>query len=159
MLKLIFGRNHVDEEKFYLDSRIYFKKHKKPEWFSDPFVQKFLKEIDGSTVLFEEALKDYRGRGISTEMISTGCKTLCCIYYTNDGTIFYGSLLGDNCIPFLVEIAEQKDVILVLEHYLDFPEEVFSKNLLVDNNGILYTQDTYDDAYDEWVGEVDNEDE
>ncbi len=98
MLNIIFGRENSPD--FVLDTRIYFRRNKKPEWFEDEFVKRFLKEIDNSTVLFEEALKDYRGRGISTGMISTGCKTLCDIYYHGSDTIFYGSGMGDNCIPF-----------------------------------------------------------
>ena len=61
--------------------------------------------------------------------------------------------MGDNCIPFLLEIAEQKDVTLVLEHYMDFPEDSFSKGLLQDADGNLYTQDIYDDAFSDWMGE------
>ena len=76
MLTLVFGRNNVNQELFCLDTRIYFRKHKKPQWFEEHFVKRFLKAIDNTTVLFEEALKDYRGHGISTEMISTGCRAL-----------------------------------------------------------------------------------
>lgn len=147
MLNIIFGRENSPD--FVLDTRIYFRRNKKPEWFEDSFVKKFLKEIDGSTVLFEEALKDYRGRGISTEMVSTGCKTLCDIYYHGSDTIFYGSGMGDNCIPFLMEIAAHNDITIVLEHYMDFPGEYFEKKL-VRINGTVLTQDTYDDAYSDW---------
>ena len=97
MLNIVFGRENLEE--FELDARLIFRRNKKPEWFQDEFVRQFLKEIDGTIVLFEEALLDYKGRGISTEMISTGCKTLCCIYFLNGW--FYGSLLVDNFVPFL----------------------------------------------------------
>lgn len=33
-----------------------FLRKKKPEWFTDEFVQKVIKGIDGADVLFEEAL-------------------------------------------------------------------------------------------------------
>lgn len=146
MLNIIFGREHCDN--FILDPRIWFRKNKKPEWFEDPFVQEFLKEVDNTEVLFEEALKDYRGRGISTEMISTGCKSLCDIYFS-DGIIFYGSGMGNNCIPFLIRISEQKDVTIVLEHYMDFPERYFNeKKIFIDGKPL--GQYDYDDAYSEW---------
>lgn len=146
MLKIIFGRENCKD--FILDTRIWFRKNKKPEWFEDPFVREFLKEIDGSEVLFEEALKDYKGRGISTEMISTGCKTLCDIYYGGD-TIFYGSAMGDNCIPFLMRIAEVKDVTIVLEHYMDFPEHYFKEGKIMISDKVLGQYD-YDDAFSDW---------
>ena len=82
-------------------------------------------------------------------MVSTGCKTLCDIYYHGNNTIFYGSGMGDNCIPFLMEIAAHNDITIVLEHYMDFPGEYFEKKL-VRINGTVLTQDTYDDAYSDW---------
>ena len=152
MLNIIFGRENVPKElvpKVVLDSRSYFSLFKKPEWFEDPFVKEFLKSVDNTTVLFEEALKDYKGRGISTTMISTGCKTLCCIYFDVDDRIFYGSAMGNNCLPFLVRIAQKKDITIFLEHYADFPRESFS---LVDMycNGILLDQDKSVDAFSDW---------
>ena len=38
MLKIIFGRENCKD--FILDTRIWFRKNKKPEWFEDPFVKK-----------------------------------------------------------------------------------------------------------------------
>lgn len=151
MLNLVFGRENVpDESKMVLDTRIYFKYNKKPEWFENNFVKEFLKSVDNTEVLFEEALKDYRGRGISTEMISTGCKTLCDIYYNEDTSLwFYGSALGDNCLPFLLRIVRNKDVNLFFEHTPWFPDEIFDEGLLLINNKVA-TEDDFDLAYAEW---------
>lgn len=145
MLNIVFGRENLEE--FELDARLIFRRNKKPEWFQDEFVRQFLKEIDGTIVLFEEALLDYKGRGISTEMISTGCKTLCCIYFLNGW--FYGSLLGDNCVPFLLKIAEKKDVSIMLEHYMDIPDEDFISND-IRVNGSRVTVEEYEDDYCLW---------
>jgi hypothetical protein len=81
-------------------------------------------------------------------MISTGCKSLCNIYFS-DGIIFYGSGMGNNCIPFLVRISEQKDVTIVLEHYMDFPEKYFDEGK-VSIDGKVLGQFDYDDAYSNW---------
>lgn len=59
MLNIVFGRENCKD--FNLDSRIVFRRNKKPEWFQDHFVQEFIKAVDGSEVLFEEALKDRWG--------------------------------------------------------------------------------------------------
>lgn len=131
MLYIIWGRENIPNElkhKMIMDSRPYFQYAKHPEWFEDDFVKKFLKDIDNTEVLFEEALKDYRGRGISPLMISTGCKTLCNIYFdVNSEHIFFGSQLGDNCLPYLVEIASKRDVTILLEHFADFPSWCFKE--------------------------------
>lgn len=94
-------------------------------------------------------MKDYRGRGISTDKISSGCKTLCDIYFCEDGSIFNGSMMGNNCIPFLLRIAKQKDFTMVLEHYMDFPEDSFNLGCLY-FDGRLLNQDSYDDAFSAW---------
>ena len=159
MLNIIFGRENIPHENIpnvVLDPRDYFFLYKKPEWFEDPFVKEFLKVVDNTTVLFEEALKDYKGRGISTLMISTGCKTLCCIYFLSNELIFNGSAMGNNCLPFLVRIAQEKDITIFLEHYADFPRESFS---LVDMycNGVLLDPDKYEDAFCDWCDSTEEE--
>lgn len=107
MLNIVFGRENCEE--FNLDSRMIFRQNKKPEWFQDPFVEEFIKAVDVSEVLFEEVLKDRRGHGISTDVISTGCKTLCYIYYL-DGW-FYSSLTGNSCIPSFCGLQSRKMLI------------------------------------------------
>lgn len=158
MLNIVFGRNNCPDKNYVLDTRVYFKRNKEPWWFEDDFVKEFLKAIDDSEVLFEEALKDFRGHGISTEMMSTGCKTLCDIYYDRDDKWFYGSAMGDNCIPFLMRIAKSRDVNIFLEHYMDFPEEYLTSGLVV-MNGVVLDQDGYDDAFSDWcASEYEEED-
>lgn len=149
MLHINFGRESVGEKNYVLDNRIFFRRYKKPQWFEDSFVKEFLLNIDGSKVIAQEALLDYRGRGISTEMISTGCKSLCCIYFCHYGNIFNGSMMGDNCIPYLMRVAAKHDVTIVLEHYMDFPHEYFSRGEIM-MNGKLLGQYDYDDAFSDW---------
>lgn len=160
MLTIIFGRENVPEElkpKVYLASPDFFELYKKPEWFSDPFVQEFLMAIDGTEVLFEEALKDYKGRGISTMMISTGCKTLCCVYFHPE-RIFYGSLMGDNCMPFLLRIADKQDITLVFEHCVIFEEEHYVNHVIMNNGKRICNGDDFDDSYAVWVEEKNRDD-
>ena len=149
MLDVIFGRDFCKED-YVLDTRVYFKKHKKPEWFSDLFVQKFLKDIDKCEVLFEEALKDRWGHGISTEMISTGSKTLCCIYYDKENKLFYGSAMGDNCVPYLMEISRKKDVRIFLEHMMGITSEYFEEGL-IRINGKVVSEKEYIEDYCKWT--------
>lgn len=155
MLNVYFGRDSVKDKKSVLDTRIYFRRHKRAEWFEDDFVKRFLKEIDGSEVLFDEALKNRFGKGISTEQISTGCKTLCCIYYNDDKDIvFYGTAMGDNCYKFVMEMARNKDISLFFEHYPEIESKYFEEGLVAMNDKILSEYD-FEDAYCDWVGYMD----
>lgn len=149
MLYIYIGREHY--RKFPLDSRVDFRQNKKPEWFEDPFVKNFIKEIDGAEVIKGEALIDYRGRGISTEQISTGSKTLCCIYYLDQP--FYGSLMGDNCIPFLMDIARKKDVTIMIEHYPEIDDSYFKEGIITVDDKLCLSEDEFEDMYLDWVDE------
>lgn len=150
MLYVTFGR-HTAPKGYILDTRIYFSQNKQYWWFEEDFVKRFLKDIDQCEVLFEEALKDRMGRGISTEMMSTGCKTLCDIYFDEKGRCFYGSAMGDNCVPYLIEIAREKDVYIFLEHYMDIPKEYFEEGIILDmhTKEVLGEYD-YDDRFSDW---------
>lgn len=130
------------------DPRDLFTDYKKPEWFEDEFVKRFLKEVDGSTVIFEEALKDKFGHGISTEMMSTGCKTLCVIYYGDDSFYYNGSAMGNNCVPFLIEIAKTRNINIFLRHYMEFiinGVDYFKTGLITMYGETIYDEDRYYD--------------
>ena len=113
MLDIVYGRLNAPD--CIIDSRVFFAEHKKPEWFEDEFVKRIIKEIDGAEVIFEEALKSRFGHGMSTDKLSTGSKTLICIYYYRDLT-FYGTLMGDNCYPLLFEMAKDSDIRIMVEN-------------------------------------------
>lgn len=51
-------------------------------------MKRFLYEVEGTTVLFEEVLKNKLGRGISAEKICTGCQSLCNVYFDTENKIF-----------------------------------------------------------------------
>lgn len=124
MLNFIIGRENINLDKVDMDSRVYFKEFKKPEWFSDPFAVRVIKEIDQAEVIFEEALKNRFGHGMSSMELSTGTKTLL-LLRNRPGYIYYGSLMGDNCVPFLMELVQNQkdDITLLLEHYMEIPEK------------------------------------
>lgn len=151
MLDIIWGRENVPRELVpitVLNSPYFFYKHKKPEWFATPFVQEVVRTIDKGEVITGEVIRDYKGVSVSTEVLSTGTKTLCCMYFDKDH-IFYGSLLGDNCLPFLIRIAETRDITILLEHYADFAPEDVEKGL-IRCNGVILNQYAYDCSFSDW---------
>lgn len=152
MVNVVFGRENVEPGKFVLQCRHYFTKVKKPEWFEDNFIKRAIKGIDGADVLFEEALRSKWGHGISTEMLSTGCKVVCCIYYDTDSRVFFATQMGDNCIPFYAELARTRDFTLCFEHYPDIPNWCFKEGLFV-HDGVVLGEYDFDDVYSNWIGE------
>ena len=45
---------------------------------------------------------------------------------------FRGGGFGDNCVPFMLEIAETADIKLALGHLMDMPDDV---ELFIENSG------------------------
>ena len=124
---------------------------KKPEWFENDFVKRVIKDIDKAEVLFEEALKDRWGHGMPTEHLSSGSKTLICIYYHPE-LRFNGSMMGDNCIPFLMEIAKEKDIRIWLEHFMDLRDQDIP---FITVDGETVDMYGYECKYSEWSEWVD----
>lgn len=122
MLNIHFGRDNVDMSQIIMNPLAYFRNHREVDWFNDPFVRGIIKEIDKAEVIRDEAILKENGRGITPEQLAGGTQTLICIY-KNPDIVFYGEPMGDNCVPFLMEIAERYDICLLLEHFMDFREE------------------------------------
>ena len=146
MLNFIMGRDNplIDENDVNFDSDYYFSLRKEPEWFETNFAKRVIKDIDQADVLFEEALKNRFGNGMSTEQLSSGTKTLLLIKHFPD-EIWYASM-GDNCYPFLIEIAKEYEgtITLLLENTPDIPEEAFSDIDIAVNGEVVDAEGFFD---------------
>lgn len=154
MLNIHFGRENIDMDALIINPMVYFKYNKKPMWFDDPFVKEIIKGVDGAEVIIGEALINKYDNGISTLCLSGGTKTLICIYELPH-MLWYGSTMGDNCIPFLIEIGKQKDITIMLEHFMDLPDNA-EEALLLD--GKKATIDDYEEAFCDWSEKIHEED-
>lgn len=82
-------------------------------------------------------------------MISTGCKTLCCIYHCPE-LIFFGTTMGDNCYPYVIELAKKRDITLVLEHYAEIPDYASEEHVIYYNGNLVSCEFDYADEFSEW---------
>ena len=157
MLNLIFQRNKAkDPKKVYIDSRGFFSRYKQEDWFTDKFVQEIIYKIDGATVLNGFVLKGYDGSVIPPEYLSTGSKTMICIYEFPD-LIFNITQIGNNVVPFLVDLSKQRDVTALT--YREIPFRFFGKiGFLKDYEPVIYDDDVeYYDLFEEWLEEMFND--
>ncbi len=151
MLNFIIGRENIDLAPVHMDSRLYFRRAK-PEWLNDDFARRAILAIDKAKVLNGFALENRFGYGMSSEQLSTGTKTLLLIK-NQPQFIYYASLMGDNCVPFLMEIVQEReaagngDVTLLLEHFMDIPNE-YEGMLKVAGRAVSI--DEYEDSIAEW---------
>lgn len=160
MLDIIWGRENVPKElvpKVIMDSRAYFNYYKNEAWFQDEFVQKAMLTIDHAKVLMGEAILNYEGKCVSPTVLSTGCKTLCCIRMFADN-IFYGGQLGNNCLPLLIELAAQRDITIILEHFANFTDADLAKGLIRVDGNIISNYDDYSDTFTDWCETTESDD-
>lgn len=116
MLKIVFG----DIENSIYHPPTYFDNQYEDEWITDPLSVAMIKEIDKSEVISAHLIESPVLGPISTKEISGGVKTLMLMAFDESGKIFNGSLCGDNCAKWIVEIAKRKDLTVNLHHVLDF---------------------------------------
>lgn len=95
---------------------------KKKEWFEDEFVRKVIREIDKSEVVSGEYIESPVFGGMPPSYLSSGAKALILMKMVPQYTV-YATRCGDNCVPLMLELAEDTDVNILLHHCMKFPDE------------------------------------
>lgn len=141
MLNIILGEFPED---CILNPDLYFSVYKKPDWFNREDVKNIIKTIDNVDAIKDEYMVSPIFGAISPDRLSTGCKNLI-LLYTNPQNIIYASRAGDNCAPFIVELAKKEDITIVLHHLMEFPEDMTA--FIVDTNKRVSNFDEFIDEY------------
>ncbi len=105
---------------------------KKTEWFKHDFVKRVIREIDHAEVVDGDILRNQQGNFLA-DKLSTGAKALIMMYETD--YIFNATSCGDNCAPFILELAEMKDLTICLRYYMTFPRDFTA--LILDTDTII----------------------
>lgn len=115
MLKIFFGK-HKDE---IYNTDVYYENQYSNDWTTTDFAKSIIREIDCSEVIGPDQIRnDLFGVFNSTEL-SAGVKTLL-LMYNQPKKVFNISNCGDNCVPYILDIAKEKDITVCLHHYMDF---------------------------------------
>lgn len=100
----------------------YFDDHKKPEWFNDPWVKEVIKKIDHVDAIKDEYMVSPI-LGVMTPMhLSSGCKSLI-LLRQNPMCNVYATRCWDNCAKYILDLAEDRDVMVTLHHTMLFPRD------------------------------------
>ncbi len=111
-----------------------------PEWFSDTFVQEIISVVDKSEVILMDGYRstniynEYLGN-ISPRDLSNGAKSLILLWKTDYK--LNGDRMGNNCIPLLLRISEQKDITISLGHIPKLPYKF--EALVLNNNTQIHS--------------------
>lgn len=129
MLNIYYG--NLEEE--YPDPPSYFDTTYDEDWFNQDLVKQMIKDIDKSEVISPYCIQSPILGQIAPYFISGGVKTLI-LMYNEPENIFTASGCGDNCVKWILKIAEEKDITITLQHMMDFGKEKFIPKVKILNN-------------------------
>lgn len=148
MLKIDYGCSN--DAIFSVDYE--FEDYFEMNWLNDPFTKRVLDEIDNCHIENGIMVDNDQGYTFSIFEISGGAKALLLCYYL-DNVKIHGILFGDNCTNLLLEIAENKDIIIYLEHFLQFNPEKFKAFSILKNRAYKDYKEYFDELSLELVRE------
>ena len=120
MLKIGYGC--PEDIYFYID--LEFDTLFSMEWLDNTMNQKILKEVD-HCVFNGYRMQDLEdGYTFAIDDISTGSKALM-IVNEMDNIEIWGTAFGDNCLDLLLQMAEEKDITIYLQHLPEFNKKNF----------------------------------
>ena len=133
MLNIYFGEM---EESIY-NTSMYFDNTYEDNWITSDLAKEIIKDIDKSVVLGANCIQSEVLGQIPPTQLSGGTKTLLLIY--NEPTeVFNASTCGDNCVKWILKIAEEKDITINIRHFMSFGEAPFNIKVL-NNNEIVHS--------------------
>ena len=109
-----------------------FELYAKKEWFEDDFVKAIVFEIDGSTVINYASIEHPYFGIHNYKEISAGAKNIILAYKTD--LTLNGDYMGDNCLPMLMRICENKDLKMVVNHMFLFHDDTPVRLTIVNTN-------------------------
>ncbi|MBR1390697.1 MAG: DUF4869 domain-containing protein [Lachnospiraceae bacterium] len=129
MLHIYFG----DMPEAIYNTDVYFLNVYDDSWITDDFAKEVIRKVDRSEVLDRQAIRSPVLGIISPERLSGGTKTLLLMKNIDD-QIFNASTCGDNCAPFILKLAKEKELTINLRHLMDFGKRRFSAR--IENDGV-----------------------
>lgn len=122
MLRIYYG--DLDAENYIFNPDVFFNNSYEDDWIIDPVSKKMIKDIDGSEVVGPRAIDSPFLGSIAVERLSGGVKTLILMRFDSEH-IFNASACGDNCAPWILKIAEEKDLTIRLGYLMSFGNQPF----------------------------------
>lgn len=122
MLRVIYGE--LDTPDYIFNPDPFFNNTYEDDWITDPMSVQMIKDIDRSEVKGARLIDSPYLGAIPTERLSRGVKTLILMKFDSEH-IFNASACGDNCAPWILKIAKEKDLTIRLGYLMDFGNDSF----------------------------------
>ena len=128
MLNLYLGKN---KDSIY-PAGGYFRTWIEYDVLTEDFPKKVIKEIDKSDVVGSQLIISPVLGPISPDRISGGSKALIILYCTD--CIMDIDSMGENCYPYLAELADSKDISISMDHIVNLYNHGFRGKIHILNN-------------------------
>lgn len=128
MLQIYFG----EMENVLHNVETFFNNQYQYAWLEDEFVKAVIRDVDKSEVESPECIMSPVLRQIPPTKLSGGTKAVILMKYVPD-RIVNASNCGDNCAKWILKLGQERDLIVNLNHIMEFDEESFDIKIL--NNG------------------------
>lgn len=150
MLKIHFGKKTFPKEILQVDQ--VFDLNVNNDWLNTDFAKRVIKGIDNSEHIVDSYIKSPFWGTIPPQKLSTGCKNVLLMKFYPLSAIFYGTKCGDNCLPYVLEIAQEKDLEVHFQHMMCFPDAPLEA-YIVELDRVVYSSTEVMEAYvDYWYG-------
>jgi hypothetical protein len=152
---------------FYRDSNtlnitgLFDNEHRK-SWLQSDFAKEVIKDVDNSELVGPNIVVSPVLGGIPVTMLSGGVKALLLAYNEPDMRRYSSLIFGDNCTKWLLKAAEDRDITLVVEHPIVFPDKFEQGIYFKELDKTVYTfmdffDTVTDNRPDEWGGDFPEE--
>jgi len=120
MLRVWFG----DRDNAIYNTSVFFKNQYNPSWLEDEQVRQMILDVDRSEVVSSQSISSPVLGIIPPEKLSGGVKALILMRFM-PWKIFNASNCGNNCAPWILRLAEDRDFTINLHHIMDFGKSDF----------------------------------
>ena len=128
MLKIYFG----EMAGVLHNVETYFKNQMDYSWLEDEQAKRIIEDVDQSIVVSPYCISSRVLGQIPPTRLSGGTKALLLIWNLEDRVV-NASNCGDNCAKWLLEFGQQKDIMINLNHIMDFGTNDFEIEILNDH--------------------------
>ena len=106
------------------DTNTYFMNRYQDSWITKDLSKKMILDVDKSNVVSETLIESSVLGAISPRDLSGGVKTLMLMAY-DKSHVYNASTCGDNCAKWILEIAQDRKLLINLRHLMDFGQGQF----------------------------------
>lgn len=123
-----------------LDVDTYFNYNYEDVWLDDELVKQMILDIDKSKVFSANCIESPILGQITPRLLSGGVKALI-LMYKEPQLELWATACGDNCADWILKIAEEQDITIVLEHIMQFKRDF--KGYCITNKQAINSLDDY----------------